>query len=264
MSTISPTRLQVKDLATRDGKEFSIRVGENADKRPRNAVILLPAIAGVNPYIESTAGQLMKRGYTVAIMDYFSRWPKAPDLSTHERIGEAIAAMDDREVLLEIEAAMSWLGSRGISDEAMGVLGFCIGGAYAVLSAASERPPKCSVAYYGLLEYVNKTERKPTDPMSVASSLKSPLLGHFGAQDRLISRTQIDQFTTRMSEANISHEVFTYEGAPHAFDEWFRPEVYRPIASAEAWTRTATFLDWHLCRSVPGRNALSQQSAQGD
>jgi dienelactone hydrolase len=47
-------------------------------------------------------------------------------------------------------------------------------------------------------------------------------------------------------------DYFAHNGAPHAFDEDFRPAVYRPVASKLAWERTMTFLDWHL-KEMPAR-----------
>ena len=163
-------------------------------------VVMLAAIAGVNDYVITRARNLCADGYTVAVLDYFGREGAVPDISTPQLIGEAVAALDDRRVLKDLEEILEWA----------------------------------------------RTERKPTAPVDVAESLKAPLLCHYGDWDRLVNREEIDGFTDRLRAAQKPYELFTYGGAPHAFDEWFRPAVFRPAASSAAWQRTRTFLNWHL------------------
>ena len=85
----------------------------------------------------------------------------------------------------------------------------------------------------------------------MAARLQAPLLGHFGDMDRLIGKDELADFSAQLREAQRHHEIHTYAGAPHAFDEWFRPAVFRPVASAEAWRRSLVFLDWHLRGRLP-------------
>lgn len=241
-------RLHVKDAA---GQSFSIHVSEPVAGPPAHALVLLPAIAGVNDYIAGIARQYSDVGYLVAVVDYFSRVDAAPDLSTPEHIGAAVASIDDRQVLADIESTLVWLRMRGIARERVGVLGYCIGGTYAVLAAAHPGGPACAAAYYGQLRYRQTTELKPLDPISVAPRLHAPLLAHFGQMDRLIDAQEIADFGASLRSAQRHHEIYTYAGAPHAFDEWFRPAVFRPCASREARERTVTFFDWHLRQSLP-------------
>ncbi|MBW4490913.1 MAG: dienelactone hydrolase family protein [Trichocoleus desertorum ATA4-8-CV12] len=250
-------RQALKDAA---GDTFHVSVLRRTEGWSEHAVVLLPAIAGVNPYIEEVALQLSNEGYDVVVMDYFSRVGTPPDLSTHEKIGEAVQALDDRRVLQEVDVVIGWLAMAGIDRSHVGVLGFCIGGTYAVLSCESSNTPGCAVAYYGQLAYSKKTTQKPRDPVDAAEHLRAPVLGHFGTKDRLIGAPEINDFSERLWATGLAHEVHTYAGAPHAFDEWFRPMVFRPVASAEAWERTRIFLDWHL-RQRTVRRALSYLSS---
>jgi carboxymethylenebutenolidase len=68
----------------------------------------------------------------------------------------------------------------------------------------------------------------------------------------LISAEDIEALEAELKRASRPYELFTYNGAPHAFDEDFRPAAYRPVASKLAWERTMTFLDWHL-KGMPAR-----------
>ena len=208
-------------------------------------VVMLVAIAGVNDYVITRARNLCADGYTVTVLDYFGREGAVPDISTPKLIGEAVAALDDRRVLADLEEILAWARNAGFPLSKVGLLGFCIGGTYAALASA-QHAVGCAVDYYGQLNYVSRTERKPMAPIDVAESLKAPLLCHYGDWDRLVSRDEIDGFTSQMRTAQKPYELFIYGGAPHAFDEWFRPAVFRPAASNAAWQRTRTFLNWHL------------------
>nr|WP_276322987.1 dienelactone hydrolase family protein [Paraburkholderia silviterrae] len=208
-------------------------------------VVMLAAIAGVNDYVVTRAKNLCAEGYTVAVLDYFGREGAVPDLSTPQRIGEAVAALDDRRVLGDLGEILEWARSEGFPLSKVGLLGFCIGGTYAVLAGA-QHAVGCAVDYYGQLSYAARSERKPVAPVDVADSLKAPLLCHYGDWDRLVSREEIDGLTGRLRTAQKPYELFIYNGAPHAFDEWFRPAIFRPAASSAAWQRTRIFLNWHL------------------
>ncbi|MBM7125279.1 dienelactone hydrolase family protein [Dyella flava] len=208
-------------------------------------VVMMGAIAGVNDYLVTRARALCAKGYTVAVLDYFGREGVAPDISTPELIGVAVATLDDRRVLADLGEILEWARTQGFPLSKVGLFGFCIGGTYAALGSA-QYAVGCAVDYYGQLNYASRTERKPMAPVDVAESLKAPLLCHYGDWDRLVSREEIDGFTGKLRTAQKPYELFIYNGAPHAFDEWFRPAIFRPAASSAAWERTLNFLNWHL------------------
>jgi carboxymethylenebutenolidase len=227
------------------GATFNLLKAGTATKVSAELVVMLTAIAGVNDYMATRARNLCAEGYTVAVLDYFGREGVVPDLSTPQLIGAAVAQLDDRRVLADIKAVLEWAGSEGFPLEKVGLVGFCIGGTYAALASA-QHEIGCAVDYYGQLNYSSPTERKPLAPVDVVESIKAPLLCHYGDYDRLVSREEIDGFTGALRSAQKPYELFVYNGAPHAFDEWFRPTVFRAAASRAAWQRTLDFLNWHL------------------
>ena len=213
----------------------------------RPAVIVLPAIAGINDYVKSRAADLNAAGYHVALMDYYSREGKAPDCSTPEAIGRAVAALPDPRVVSDIRATQNYLASlEAVDDTRIGILGFCIGGMYAFLAACESAALACVVSYYGTVRYTKTSLDKPHSPIDRIPELNAPLLAHFGTFDRLISQQEIADFEAALKRSKKIYECAIYSGSPHAFDEYFREAVFRPVASAEAWRRTLTFVDWYL------------------
>lgn len=214
---------------------------------PFSAILLLPAIAGVNDYVLRTAARLADRGYLTVVVDYFAREGKAPDVSTPEKIGAAVAALDDRAVLADIGAALAALRADAtVSDGQIATFGFCIGGMYAFLAGCEHAGLAAVVDYYGSIAYAATGPAKPVSPLDRAGDLTAPILAHFGDFDRLISISEIDAFGAALRAGQKHHEICVYRGAPHAFDEDFRPQVFRPVTARAAWRSSLAFLDWHL------------------
>ncbi|MGD9921575.1 MAG: dienelactone hydrolase family protein [Pseudorhodoplanes sp.] len=219
---------------------------ESGDGAP--AVLLFPAIAGINDYIVRVAQRLAVAGFSTLVLNYYAREGAAPDVSTPERIGAAVEALPDARVLSDARGAIGALRTRPDVDERrIATVGFCIGGTYSFLTGCETDDVAAAVDYYGSIRYAATSANKPVSPLDRAAALRVPLLGHFGTADRLISCDDVSAFENALHAGGRSYEFYLYRGAPHAFDEDFRP-VYRPVAAAEAWQRTLTFLKWH-CRA---------------
>lgn len=218
----------------------------SADRLP--AVLLFPAIAGINDYVHRVAERLTAHGFAVSVIDYFVREGSAPDVSTPAAIGSAVAALPDLSVTGDAVGLLSALRAHpSVRPDNVGTLGFCIGGMYALmLSAEVYAGVSACVDYYGTVRYSETSESKPVSPIDKVADLKAPVLAHFGTFDRLISGADIDHFEQTLQAHGKAYELYRYRGAPHAFDEDFRPTVFRPVAAKAAWQRTITFFNWYL------------------
>lgn len=210
---------------------------------PWPAVIVLTAISGLNDYIERVVDKLATDGYVAFAVDYYARTP-APELATPEQIMAAVATLSDNQVVDDVRAAYQWLAGRSEVQPRIAALGFCIGGSYAILSAAQVDGLACSVGFYGILTYPDVSPNKPTSPIEAAAKLRCPLLAHYGEDDHLVPVA--DARRLREVTAGTQAEIYVYPGAGHAFHEDFRPAVYRPAAAHDAWQRTSRYLQYYL------------------
>lgn len=213
---------------------------------PHAAVIVIPAVFGVNEYIREITRRLARAGLAGLAIDFYSREGTPTDLSSRERILAALAGLPDDRVVSDVIAAIDYLsGLDGIDGQRIGALGFCVGGTYAILAACRTHRIRAAVEFYGQVKYRQLTENKPRSPIDVVSELNAPLLGHHGERDDLIPPSVVAEFRERLDEHNKVYEIYSYPGCGHAFHEDYRP-VYRPVAAHEAWQRTLVFFHWYL------------------
>jgi dienelactone hydrolase len=196
---------------------------------------------------------LSAKGFAVAILDYFARESRCPDISTPAAIDVAVNSLTDHRVIADACGLVSALREHeAVDPNRIGSLGFCIGGMYSLMLSTETPHLSASVDYYGSIRYEKTSDRKPVSPIDCAKDIQAPLLAHFGTFDRLISAADIEALEAELRRTSKPYELFTYNGSPHAFDEDSRPVAYRPVAAKLAWQRTMTFLDWHL-KGVPAR-----------
>jgi carboxymethylenebutenolidase len=208
----------------------------------RRGIVILPAIAGVNDYIRRIAHRLGEAGWESELVDYFEG-NAPPDLSSPQKIVQAVAQVDDTRVMAQTREAVGRLQARGAG--AVGALGYCIGGSYALLAGCEVDGLSAVANYYGGVRYSQLSRRKPVAPLDRAGALRVPMIAHYGSVDRFVPPADVDALQAALDANGRTFELFRYAGSPHAFDEDFRP-AFRPAASREAWARTMTFMAWYV------------------
>jgi carboxymethylenebutenolidase len=142
-----------------------------------------------------------------------------------------VQGLDQEVATAKLVAAIEWLAAHERGTGKVATIGWCFGGGWS-LNASLATPVDATVIYYGNVE---KTAAQ-------LEPLYGPVLGHFGTQDKFITRDMVDRFETAMAEAGKSQflTVYWYD-ADHAFAN---PSGARYDASDAklAWDRTVEFL----------------------
>jgi len=169
---------------------------------PRPAVIVIHEIFGLNDDIRRITGRFADLGY-VAL---------APDLYDTDGlrllcIARTMLALRRREgaAFTDLEAARSWLATRPEVDPARtGVVGFCMGGGFALLYAV-RAPLGAAGVFYG-------------DVPSTTEELRGvcPVVGGYGARDRLFAG-QGRRLETLLTKLGVPHDVRIYPDAGHSY-----------------------------------------------
>ncbi|MFF3075040.1 dienelactone hydrolase family protein [Kitasatospora sp. NPDC057936] len=198
-------------------------------------LVLVQEWWGLTTHVATMADRFAAEGFTVLAPDLYG------GATTHDG---AEAARLKRE--LPVEHAVTDLAGAvdhllaldGVVGDAVGVVGFCMGGGFALLLAARAGDKvSAAVPFYGL----------PPDPDFDYRGLTAHVLGHFGEHDRSIPMSAVDEAATRIGEAtDIRPEIHFYP-AGHAFMNDENPlGTYDALQARTAWRRTLSFLRGHL------------------
>lgn len=206
----------------------------------RGGVVLIPEVFGVDEVLREWAGRLADVGYVVALPDLWWRQGGPPPLGTPDEIAAAVASLADFDALADVAAARDALPC-GLPRF---VMGFCVGGLYARMSACVVPGFRGAVEFYGRIVYPTITPRKPAQPLDLLLGLSCPLQCHYGEEDPVAPLEHVSRLEERLAGLPHFASVFTYPGCGHAFLNRTRP-TWNPAAARTAWARAVSFLD-HL------------------
>lgn len=200
-------------------------------------VLVVQEIFGVHEYIRDTCRRLAKLGYLAMAADLFQR--QEPRMAELKDVQAAIAIsqkVSDKQMMEDLDATVAYAekSGEGMSDK-LAITGFCFGGRVTWLYAAHNPKVKAAVAWYGRL-VGPATEQQPKQPVDLASEMKAPVLGLYGAADEGIPVASVEQMKAAMAATGKKAEFVIYPNTPHGFHADYRPS-YRPEAADDGWKR---------------------------
>lgn len=186
---------------------------------------------GLTSHIAAMADRFAAEGFTVLAPDLYG------GATTHD---EAEARRLSQQ--LPVERAARDLGGAvdfllahpAVTGEAVGTVGFCLGGGFALVLAAQQGDRvAAAVPFYGL----------PRIPDFHYQGLTARVLGHYAEQDRSIPMDAVDTAASRIEAASGRKPEIHFYPAGHAFMNDENPQgTYDPEQADIAWRRTLTFL----------------------
>lgn len=214
---------------------FSPAVGQDG---PAPGVVVVHEAFGLTDDIRELADEFARRGFHAV----------APDLMAYGGMVRCMVALTRAlsagtgRPFAEIAAARGWLTQRHDCTGKVGIAGFCLGGAFAILM--STRGFDVSAAQYGRLP------KRLDDAVQGAC----PIVASYGGRDRSLSGAAT-KLEDALHRAGVQHDVKEYADAGHSFmnhseaPAWMRPLTgplhagYVDTAAADAWQRIQTMFD---------------------
>lgn len=202
------------------------------------AVIVIQEWWGLDHWIREQADRFAGQGYVALAPDlYRGKVAKDPD-EAHE----LMRGMPEDRAMADLKAAFAYLATReDVDPERIGVIGWCMGGGYALALATSEPRVRATVMNYG---------RLVTDQNAI-TKIGGPILGNFGAADRGIPAEDVKAFGANLTKYGKLGDIKLYEGAGHAFMNPNNKQGYDAAAAQDAWGRIDGFFSRTLRDKIP-------------
>ncbi|MGH9026598.1 MAG: dienelactone hydrolase family protein, partial [Acidimicrobiia bacterium] len=210
------------------------------EDEPSRGLVLIPDIMGVRELFDDLCRRIATHGIAVLAVEPWARLTPAQraSLDVQGRM-ESARNLRDQVQLGDLEGAAEWLGERdGVGRTA--VLGFCMGGMYALKAAALGRFDR-AVAFYGMVR-VPENWRGPgqADALDLLTDA-CPTLAIVAGRDEFVPGEDIDALRRRWQGSN-EHEIVVYPEAEHGFVHDPARPTHRAQDAADAWRRVLAFL----------------------
>ncbi len=133
-------------------------------------VVILPTIFGVNAFVRGYAETLARAGLAAAVWDQYEGLPLTTDYDESKKRARTIT---DAVMHGKVKAWIDYmLGDLRLTS--VGVLGFCLGGRFAPLVAASDKRMKACAAAYPSIENPQLPNQEQ-DPIALAAGITCPV-----------------------------------------------------------------------------------------
>jgi len=191
---------------------------------------------GLNEHIKDIARRIAHEGYIALAPDLYSRLGHQVTADPNEA-GRLMSSLKPDQALKDLQATVAHVkGIEGVMRDRLGVVGFCMGGTYALLLPCHTREIKAAAPFYGQVP-------SPPDPLN---NLACPVLYIYGDADGWITMADVNRLQGALKRYGKPGEVKIYPGAPHAFFNDTRKDVYRQTEAKDAWSRVLGFFAQHL------------------
>lgn len=216
----------------RNGQRVAAYLAKPQGGGPFPAMIVIQEWWGLNQHIKDVTERYAREGYVSLALDlYHGKVTADPN-----EAGKLMSALNRDEAVKDLLGALDHLKAmKEVRKDRIGVTGFCMGGSYALLLPCRTREIRAAAPYYG--EIPNEATLK---------NLACPILYIYGDQDFWITKDEVKRLEGTLKKLNKPGEVKIYPGAPHAFFNDTRKDVYRPTEAQDAWQRTLDFFAKHL------------------
>ena len=238
------TSEQVVDIETSDGLMAAIEHIPNAPGT-RQAIIVIMEAFGLNGNISGITRRFAEQGYVAIAPDLFHRsgrmnfapYDKLMEYREHLRTG-----FSDATILSDVSATVKYLQAEPSVTGPVGIVGFCLGGRVAYMSAAAVDGIGAAASFYPGNMFPDDASYSAVQD---AARIHVPLIGCFGEDDTNPSPSIVDAIKTALVANGVEHAFHSYAGAGHGFfcDE---RDSYRPEAANDAWGKTLAFFSEKL------------------
>jgi carboxymethylenebutenolidase len=212
----------------------------SAGPAPWPGLVVIHEAFGLNDDIRKKADQLAVRGYLALAPDLYDgkHWVRC----VRSAIGQLRA--QSGPAFAALEAARDFLAARADSTGRTGVIGFCMGGGFALLCAPRSGFSAAAVNYGEV----------PKDAEGALAGA-CPIVGSYGGRDPM-GTSHPERLQRALAVLEVPHDVKVYPGSGHRFLSKASGAAgvlakvtrtsYQQADAADAWQRIHAFFGEHL------------------
>ncbi len=197
--------------------------------RPKAGIVLVPDIMGLRPLFEEHCARLSKEWkVSVCAPELF---PGGDKWGLEQRMKKA-KQLSDEDKINDILAAAQRTGC-----DTVHLIGFCMGGMYALKAAVEDRFTKC-VSFYGMIrvpkQWKSKNQGEPLDLLADRAAMH--VMHICGDNDAYVPVSDIEELK------KLGATTHVYKGAEHGFVHDPDRPAHREKDAKDAWTKAKKFL----------------------
>lgn len=197
-------------------------------------IVVIQEWWGLVDHIEHVCDRFAAEGFVALAPDlYRGRKVTEPD-----EAGKAMMAMRLDAAGRDMSGAVDELCRRTGTD-AVGVIGFCMGGGLALV-LATQRPDavKAVAPCYGVIPW--------PDVQPDYAAMTAAVEGHYAERDDFFTPEAATALGEQLRSMGKEAEIIVHPGTDHAFFNDDRPEVYNAAEAAKLWASVVEFFHRHL------------------
>ena len=195
-------------------------------------LVLLHDWWGLTGQTKDLGARLACEGYAVIIPNLYGRLGGM--VTANDDVAAALLErLNNDHVVTDINSCCEYLNTRHFAKRNIhGVVGYGIGGSYALRFACHRKRLRAAVSYYGKL----------VQPTELLKDLTAPILYHQADHDAWATPEESDQLRQTTEAYGKRAEIHRYPNTQHGFCNDMKRETYDVDSTTLAWERTAIFL----------------------
>ena len=204
-------------------------------KGPFPAIVVIQEWWGLNDWVKEQAQRLAKEGYITLAPDLY----RGKVATVPAQAMKLMQGLPRDRALRDLKAATDYLARDDrVNKEKIGVIGWCMGGGYALqLALHDKRIKACTMCYGRVVTNARDLQR-----------LNASVCGIFGTKDRGIKIEDVRKFKAALDKSDKKdHTINEYE-AGHGFMRK-GGDAYNEDATRSAWE----VIDKFFARSLKGK-----------
>ena len=215
-----------------DGSELRLTVAA-PESAIRGGIVVVPEARGVTDAVWQLAEGLAGEGWLAVIPHLYHRdgVGELPEDGDPEQVRRHVAGLSAESVDADTDASLRWLAQRGITADRIGVVGFGLGGALALIVATQrDLGAAVTVGGVGVVQPV-----APTLPplVDVAPDLRCPWLGIYEAGSE-VPEEEVHKLRDAAHSAQVATDLVHY------------PLDTDRSTAEETWARMLNWFGSHL------------------